>query len=183
MEIDEKFTSNGIIYTIITDDSVEVTRVYEGSNVIIPDCVKIENETFGVKRIGEMAFFGNRGVCTVTIPGCVEVIGEAAFCGCEGLSEINIPEGIETLPYELFYGCESLKNLYIPDSVRSVEERALWYCRNLETISIPQHLLGIGYPKILPKRASNGGQCRGMDHLKHCYVRLSSGEIDEFDVE
>lgn len=46
MEIDEKFTSNGVIYTIITDDSVEVTRVYDGSNVIIPERVKIENCEF-----------------------------------------------------------------------------------------------------------------------------------------
>lgn len=183
MEIEEKVTLEGIIYTKITDDSVEVTKVLEGSNVIIPDCVKIEDETYWVKRIGEMAFFGNRNVISVTIPSSVEEICEAAFCGCERLADINIPEGIDTLAYETFFGCESLKNLYIPDSVRCVEERALWYCRSLESISIPKHLLGVEYPKILPKRASNGGQCRGMDHLKHCYVRFPSGETDEFDVD
>ena len=99
------------------------------------------------------------------------------------LVSVNIPEGVERIAYETFCGCEKLKTLVIPDSVRSVEERALWYCRSLETISIPKHLLGAEYPKILPKRASNGGQCRGMDSLKHCYVRLLSGEIGEFDVD
>lgn len=183
MEIGEKYTLNGIIYTITTDDSVEVTKVREGSHVVIPDTIDIDGVTYWVKSIGMMAFFGNRDVVSVTIPGCVEEIGEAAFSCCENLTSVNIPEGVETIVYETFYGCESLKELYIPDSVRCVEERALWYCRSLETISIPKHLLGIEYPKILPKRASDGGQCRGMDHLQHCYVRLPSGEIDEYDVE
>jgi hypothetical protein len=183
MEIGEKYTSNGIIYTIISDDSVEVTKCREGSHVVIPDTIDIDDVTYCVKSIGMMAFFGKRDVVSVTIPGCVEEIGEAAFSCCENLTSVNIPEGVETIVYETFYGCESLKELYIPDSVRCVEERALWYCRSLETISIPKHLLGIEYPKILPKRASDGGQCRGMDHLQHCYVRLPSGEIDEYDVE
>lgn len=183
MEIGEKYTSNGIIYTIITNDSVEVTKVREGSHVVIPDSIVIDDVTYWVKSIGMMAFFGNSKVVSVTIPSCVEEIGEAAFSCCENLTSVNIPEGVETIVYETFYGCESLKELYIPDSVRCVEERALWNCRSLETISIPKHLLGIEYPKILPKRASDGGQCRGMDHLKHCYVRLPSGVIDEYDVE
>lgn len=183
MEIGEKYTLNGIIYTITTDDSVEVTKVLEGIHVTIPGRVDIDDTTYWVRNIGMMAFFGNRKVVSVTIPGCVEEIGEAAFSCCEKLTSVNIPEGVETIVYETFYGCESLKELYIPDSVRCVEERALWYCRSLETISIPKHLLGIEYPKILPKRASDGGQCRGMDHLKHCYVRLPSGEINEYDVE
>lgn len=183
MEIGEKYTLNGIIYTITTDDSVEVTKVREGSHVVIPDSIDIDGVTYCVKSVGMMAFFGKRDVVSVTIPGCVEEIGEAAFSCCENLTSVNIPEGVETIVYETFYGCESLKKLYIPDSVRCVEERALWYCRSLETISIPKHLLGIEYPKILPKRASDGGQCRGMDHLHHCYVRLPSGEIDEYDVE
>jgi len=90
---------------------------------------------------------------------------------------------IEKLTYESFCGCEKLKTLLLPDSMKRVEERALWCCHSMETISIPKHLLGVEYPKILPKRASEGGQCRGMDSLKHCFVRLPSGEIDEFDVE
>jgi len=183
MEIGEKYTLNGIVYTIITDDSLEVTKVLEDSNVIIPACLKIDDVTYWVTRIGEMACFGNCKIVSVTIPDCVKEIGEAAFCSCEALVHINIPEGVRTLAYETFYGCESLKELYLPDSMICVEDRALWYCRNLESISIPRHLLGIEYPKILPKRASNGGQCRGMDHLMHCFVRLPSGEIDELDVE
>ena len=131
MEIGENYTSNGIIYTVINNDSVEVSRVKNGSHVVVPDSVEIAGVAYRVRRIGEMAFFGNREVSTVTISDTVEEIGESAFCGCEGLSKINIPEGIESLPYELFFGCESLKNLYIPDSVSRVEERAVWYCRSL----------------------------------------------------
>ena len=55
MEIGEKYKSNGIVYTIITDDSVEVTKVLEGSNVIILDCLKIDEETYWVKMADSAA--------------------------------------------------------------------------------------------------------------------------------
>lgn len=68
MEIGEKYTSNGIIYTIISDDSVEVSKCREGSHVVIPDTINIDDVTYWVKSIGMMAFFGKSEVVSVTIP-------------------------------------------------------------------------------------------------------------------
>lgn len=179
-----KFEIRGICYAVISDETVEVARNRDtDSEVILPERVAYEGKNYRVTKIGIQAFYGNRALTKVFIPNSVTEIGESAFAYCTELVSVNIPEGVEKLAYESFCGCEKLKTLVLPNSMKRVEERALWYCRSMETISIPKHLLGVEYPKILPKRASEGGQCRGMDSLKHCFVRLPSGEIDEFDVE
>ena len=184
MENQTQFLYSGIIYAVIADNAVEVSRNSETKpEVVIPDSVEHDGIIYRVTRIGNAAFYGNKKITYAVLPDSVTEIGESVFGYCESLVKVNIPEGVETIAYETFCGCENLQSLFIPDSVRSVEERSLWYCRALKTLSIPKHLLGIEYPKILPKRASNGGQCRGMDNLKHCFVRMTSGEIEEFDLD
>lgn len=184
MDEELRFVFEGIWYSVISGDAVEVSRNRETkSEMVIPDKVEFDGIIYRVTKIGTAAFYGNKTITSVVVPNSVSEIGESAFAYCETLVSVNIPEGMETLSYETFCGCEKLKSLVIPNSVRSIEDRALWYCRGLETISIPRHLLGIEYPKILPKRASEGGQCRGMDNLKHCFVRLPLGETDEFDID
>lgn len=178
------FEKDALFYAVISDDIVEVSRNSEIKGaVFIPESVEYEGETYRVARIGRHAFYGNRDITSVAVPESVNEIGDGAFACCTSLVSVNVPEGVQIIQYECFFGCERLKDLVIPDSVTSVEDRAFWYCRDLETISIPRHLLGIEYPKIFPKRGSDSGQCRAMESLKHCFVRLPSGEIEEFDVE
>ena len=180
-----RFEFDGIVYSIISDNSVEVSRMNgkTKADVVIPSIVPFQECFYHVRRIGEMAFYGNDVLVTIILPDGVEEIGEAAFSCCSALISVNIPEGVKTIAYETFFGCESLSSLFIPDSVICVEERALWYCRSLRTISIPKHLLGIEYPRIFPKRAMETGQCRSLDNLEHCFVRDVSGVVGEFDVD
>lgn len=184
METTNQFQIDGIVYTIISENSVAISRADHSpnTNVIIPEYVDFEGVKFRVTKIGDMAFFGNTTIISIVLPDSVNEIGEAAFSCCSNLLSVNIPEGVGKIQYETFFGCESLESLYIPDSVTAVEDRGLWYCRGLKTISIPKHLLGIEFPKIFPKRANDGGQCRSLNSLEHCYVRLPSGEVYEFDV-
>jgi len=177
-----RFEYDGIAYKMLSDSEVEVSRNFEIKfpDVVIPDSVEYDGKTFLVTRIGKMAFYGCREVMTICLPESVKEIGEAAFCCCELLMTVNIPAGIEKIEYETFYGCEHLESLFIPNNVRVVKDRALWYCRGLKSISIPQHLLGTEYPKIYPKRGCDVGQCRSLNSLEHCFVRLRSGEVEDF---
>jgi hypothetical protein len=180
-----RFEYDGIAYKMLSDSEVEVSRnlKIKSPDVAIPNCVEYEGKTFLVTRIGKMAFHGCREIITISIPDSVKEIDEAAFCCCEMLMTVNIPAGIGEIEYETFYGCEHLESLFIPDSVRAVRDRALWYCRGLKSISIPKHLLGIEYPNIYPKRGCDVGQCRSLDSLEHCFVRLSSGEVEDYDFD
>lgn len=177
-----RFEYEGIAYKILSDSELEVSRIFEIKfpDVVIPDSVEYEGKTFMVTKIGDMAFYGCREIMNICLPDCIKEIGEAAFCCCEMLETVNIPAGIGEIEYESFYGCEHLESLFLPDSVRVVKDRALWYCRGLKSISIPQHLLGIEYPRIYPKRGCDVGQCRSLDNLEHCFVRLLSGEVEDY---
>lgn len=180
-----EFEYDSIAYRMLSDDEVEVSRNYDVKHpvVVIPNSVEYEGKIFQVTKIGDMAFYGCREIVTISIPDSVKEISEAAFSCCEMLKTVNIPDGIGKIEYETFYGCEHLESLFIPDSVKSVEERALWFCRGLRSISIPQHLLGIEYPKIYPRKGYDVGQCRSLDNLEHCFVRLRSGEIEDYDFD
>lgn len=176
---------DGISYAVIEEHSVEVSCVERDRNgtVIIPEVVESEGVVYRVTKIGYSAFSVCDKVTSVILPKSVNVIDEAAFKLCSSLVSVNIPEGVKIIGYEAFWGCEKLKSLFIPDSVVEVKPRSLWFCRSLETLSIPKHLLGEEYPKMFPKRSNNRSvQCRWMDSLKQCLVRLPSGEIEEFDV-
>ena len=180
-----RFEYDGIAYKMLSESEVEVSRNLRIKflDVVIPNSVEYEGNTYLVTKIGEMAFYGCRKIVTISLPDSVKEIGEAAFCCCEMLMTVNIPAGIEKIEYETFYGCEHLESLFIPYNVRVVEDRALWYCRGLKSISIPQHLLGIEYPRIYPKRGCDVGQCRSLDNLEHCFVRLLSGEVEDYDFD
>ena len=54
------------------------------------DC--LENVTLpnGLKRIGDVAFYGRTGLKEINIPDSVEQIGDYAFAGCTSLTAINV---------------------------------------------------------------------------------------------
>ena len=76
-----------IFYNYINDGTeLEVAQYpsdlkYEG-NVVIPDKVTYENETYQVTGIGDGAFSGCSDLTSVTIPNSVTSIGNAAFWYC-----------------------------------------------------------------------------------------------------
>ena len=87
-----------------------------GGDVVIPD---------GVTEIGQTAFFGCKGLTSITIPGSVKKIGPEAFLYCSELISVDILEGVEVIGHEAFKYCLKLKNISIPDSVTEIEWGAI----------------------------------------------------------
>ena len=149
------FYSDGIYYNITssTDLTVAVTAKelyldylfpcsYSGE-VVIPEVVTYNNNTYRVTAIDEDAFY-NSDITSVVIPNSVTRIKEHAFYGCSSLTSIIIPNSVTEIEEYAFYGCSSLTSIIIPNSVTEIEEYAFWGCNRLASIIIPNSVVKIG---------------------------------------
>ena len=80
-------------FALINDDS------FTGNTYQILDECKV---------ISDNAFYGCRGLTSITIPASVTTIGNDAFSYCRGLTSITIPEGVTSIGSGAFSGCSSL---------------------------------------------------------------------------
>ena len=98
-----------------------------------------------VTRIGNGAFYGCKGLTSITIPNSVTSIGSYAFKYCSGLTSITIPNSVTSIGEGAFVDCSSLTSITIPNSLTSIESYAFSYCSGLTSITIPNSVTSIGY--------------------------------------
>ena len=119
------FEVDGIYYNITssTEKTVEVTydediygyrNSYSG-NIVIPEQVIYNSDTYSVTSIGDEAFYECYKLASVTIPNSVTTIGDSAFDGCKNLTSVTIPNSVTSIGSLAFYGCSGLKSVYISD--------------------------------------------------------------------
>ena len=151
------------IYYNFTNNQTELEVTYQGSdswyadyagNVVIPESVTYEGNTYSVTSIGRNAFTECRGLTEVTIPNSVTSIGSYAFVNGNGLEKIAVESSnpnfdsredcnaiIETNSNELIVGC---KKTIIPNSVASIGSSAFYNCNGLTEVTIPNSVTSIG---------------------------------------
>jgi hypothetical protein len=117
------FESNGIYYTITSDDdkTVEVTTGdtdYSG-DVVIPETVTYSDAKYSVNSIIEYAFYGCISLMSVELPASMTSIGDRAFLDCTSLKTVSSynPKP-PTLGSDVFANCP-IETVYVP--VGSVE--------------------------------------------------------------
>jgi len=64
------------------------------------------------------AFFGCKGVTSVTFPSTLHIISESSFYECTGLNELTIPNTVKSWGTGVFYGCTSLTHVTVPGHMR-----------------------------------------------------------------
>ena len=108
--------------------------------------------------IGEYAFYGCKGLTSVTTPNSVTRIKYYAFYDCSGLTAVNITdlaswcnihfEDTKSNPlyyaHHLFLNGEEVKDLVIPNSVTSIKYYAFYGCSGLTSVTIPNSVTSIG---------------------------------------
>ena len=119
------------------------SAIYSG-NVVIPESVTYDGNTYSVTRIGNYAFNNCSSLTSVTIPNSVTVIGLDAFAFCSSLTSVTIPANVTNIASDAFYSCSSLTSVIIPNSVTTIGSDAFRFCSDLTSIAIPNSVTSIG---------------------------------------
>lgn len=161
------FTSGTIKYQIVseTEKTVEVARnsdtTYSGE-IIVPETVEYDNETYTVIGLGNAAFYLQRQMTSVQIPKTVKYFGDNAFRECNNLTAITFPNGsaLETIGTLAFCWDSKLTDFNLPSTVTYIGVGAFGGCSSLETLHIPAGLTS-------NLRAALSGYTE--DEIKICY--------------
>ncbi len=138
------FTIDGICYTTLGGDSVEVGKNTNAKGaIIIPETVKTVI-TYRVVGIGDAAFLGCTSLTSVTIPNSVTSIGSSAFGRCSSLTSVTIPNSVKSIGDWAFSGCSSLTSITIPNSVTSIGKEAFINCSSMISVTIGESVKSIG---------------------------------------
>ena len=147
---------NGVtIYYVWANNNTELAVSYRGSsysyysneytgNVVIPESVDYEGNTYPVTSIGGSAFYNCSSLTSVTIPNSVTSIGSSAFYCCSGLISVTIPNSVTSIGGSAFSNCSSLTSVTIPNSVTSIGSSAFYCCNGLTSVTIPNSVTSIG---------------------------------------
>ena len=90
-----------------------------------------------VKRIGALAFTGNKNIEEVVLPNGVQAIGRYAFSQCSNLKEITIPASLKVIQEGSLNGT-GVETVVLPENVTEIGPSAFGFCKNLEKINIPE---------------------------------------------
>ena len=123
------------------DDSNMTATVIAGDNkytgnIVIPESVMHNGNTYKVTSIGDAAFYNCIGLTSVTIANSVTSIGESAFYACFDLTSVTIPNSVTSIGESAFYDCTGLTSVTIPNSVTSIGDAAFYDCSGLTAMTV-----------------------------------------------
>ena len=113
-------------------------------DIVIPEKVSINGETYSVTSIGNAAFRGYKYIQLKSLPKSLKIIGERAFVNCVRLQLGELPEGLEIIGENTFESCGKLNLRALPTNLREIGNGAFIYCRSLELRELPKNLCKIG---------------------------------------
>lgn len=160
------FEKDYIYYNILTDSTVEVTRIdnntFDGAgsyagHVSIPETVQYGDKTYTVTEIGESAFKNSVALISVQLPNCLKTISYGAFNGCTNLRNIYLSDSLQVIRSYGFEECKSLERIVIPDNVTSIGDYAFSHCTSLRHLTLGKKLEKLG---IQPFR-----ECSSLDTI------------------
>lgn len=126
VEIPEKISVNGEVYTITGIGEYAFIREQFLTNIFLPKTIEL---------IDDYAFYGCQNLSTISLPNRVSYIGEEAFEYCYSLTSIHLPESVEKIGYRVFAYCYNLSYINFPAGLTYVEGSAFVECTNLEIYS------------------------------------------------
>ena len=128
-----------------TTKTATVVRSLGSDEVIIPETIEHEGETYTITKIGDDAFRNNRLATKVQLPDTITEIGDSAFIYCDAIESINLPSSLTTIGENAFWGCSAWKeNINIPEGVTEIPSGAFQGCLRVTGLTIPSTVTTIG---------------------------------------
>ncbi len=138
------FEVNGIYYNIISQNDKTLEVTYRGSSssefneytgdIVIPETISYDNNTYSVTSIGMEAFANCSGLTSAIIHRNVTKINTGAFLKCSGLISITISDNVTFIGECAFYKCTGLISVTIPKSVTEIDYEAFFGCSGLTEV-------------------------------------------------
>ena len=130
----------------VTEGNLSVLDLSEAKIVEGGDYYYNNNNSYTSNdNIGSYAFYGCRGLTSLTLPAGITSIGDYAFHGCSRLTSLNLPAGITSINDDTFSGCSGLTSLTIPAGITSIGSGAFYGCRGLTSLNLPAGITSISY--------------------------------------
>ncbi len=153
--------TNSVIHLEVTyqgSSASDYSYEYYG-NIVIPEYVTFEGNSYQVTNIGMRAFQDCTGLASITLPKSVKYFGSWAFSGCTGLSAVYISDlttwcntffnTIDSNPlyyaHRLFVDGTEVKNLILPSGFANFGSYTFAGCSALTSLVIPSTLLVISH--------------------------------------
>ena len=96
-------------------------KIVEGGNYYYNYCYT-SNDV-----IGRYAFYGCRGLTSLTLPAGITSIGYGAFEGWRGLTSLTLPAGITEIDDDAFRDCSGLTSIYVyAEKVPKIGRNVFW---------------------------------------------------------
>ena len=108
-------------YLTVAKTATLISSTTEQADIVIPEKVKIGNDSITVTSIGKSAFSGRTSVVRLKFSEKITSIGESAFQGCSGLKIVEFPSSLTSIGEKAFSGCNSIthinSNIDSPDAI------------------------------------------------------------------
>ena len=111
-------------------------RMPEGTDFVLQD---------DARHIATSAFYGQKGLATMTLPEGLLTIGSGAFCGCKNMTSISLPSTLTRFGNDCFRDCGQLTAVRIPDQVTEIGSYAFINCEALAEVTLPASLQAIRF--------------------------------------
>ena len=134
--------SSGFDYAVNEDGktcTITGMGVCRDADVVIPEAI----DGYQVTAIGELAFWAQYSITSVTMPDSVIRIGYSAFEHCEQLKSITLSTSLETISIHAFKGCKALETICLPESLTLIDGGAFSGCSALTKVTVPDRITSI----------------------------------------
>lgn len=136
----EDFEVGDLKYTIKEGTNVAIagpaTDVTLTDELVIPETVEYESQTYNVVAVGYYAFGRCTDITSLIIPNSVTLIEGEAFEQCSGLQTVTLGNSVQTIEFYAFSGCTALTTITLPASVTEVDATAFKACTSLSEINV-----------------------------------------------
>ena len=144
----QRFQVGDLYYNITSSSApytVEVSYAVSSiTTAVIPSTVTYNGTIYSVTNIGDIAFYNDSSLASITIPNSVTSIGAWAFDGCSSLTSVTIPNSVKSIGEKAFRECSSLTSVTIPNSVTSIGDYVFHFCSSLTSVTIGESVTSIG---------------------------------------